>query len=58
VKHLSGVSLKVMLLALTANIKPGWKDLPGANDVAYFASSMTRQNKPKHFTLASLSRMV
>jgi hypothetical protein len=36
VKHLSGAPLQGMLLALPANIRLGWKYLPGANILAYY----------------------
>jgi hypothetical protein len=34
------------LLALPTNITPSWKDLPGTNDLAYFAAlSVTKDLK-------------
>ncbi len=35
VKHLSGALLKGRPLALPANIRLGWKDLPKTNTLAY-----------------------
>jgi len=34
VKHISGVPLLGTLLALTKNIRPDWKGLPGRNTLA------------------------
>ncbi len=34
-KHLSGAPLKGRFLALPANIRLGWKGLPGTNVLAY-----------------------
>jgi len=39
VNHLSGALLKVRLLALTTNIRLGWKGLPGAYTLAYYENS-------------------
>jgi hypothetical protein len=36
VKCLSGAPLKGKLLALTTNIRLGWKGLPGTNALAYY----------------------
>jgi len=36
VKHLSGAPLYGRLLALLANIRLGWKRLPGTNALAYY----------------------
>ncbi len=39
VKHFSGATLKVGLLALHTNIRLGWKVLPGANIITYYEHS-------------------
>jgi hypothetical protein len=36
VKNISGSPLKGKLLTLSANTRPGWKALPGANTLAYY----------------------
>ncbi len=36
VQHLSGAPLKGKLMALPANIRLGWKDQPGTNNLAYY----------------------
>jgi hypothetical protein len=40
VKHLSSAPLKGRPLALTTNIRLGWKGLPGTNTPAYYEKSV------------------
>ncbi len=39
-KHLSGAPLKGRPLALPANIRLGWKSLPGTNTLAYYENQI------------------
>jgi hypothetical protein len=38
-KHLSDAPLKCRFLAVPANIRQGWKGLPGTNALAYYEKS-------------------
>jgi hypothetical protein len=39
-KHISDAPLSVRLLALSTNIRLGWKGLPGTNVLAYYEKSL------------------
>jgi hypothetical protein len=45
VAYLSGAPLLDRLLGLPANVRPGWKGLPGKNALAYLASSSVAKKK-------------
>jgi hypothetical protein len=56
-RHISGSSLLGRLLALVANIRPGWKDVPPKNALAYFAPR-SLPNKKSFITLATDRRHI
>jgi len=43
--YLSGAPLWYILLALPANIRLGWKSLPGANALAYYENGQLTAQK-------------